>query len=257
VRPEDNFEVYEHTDVVRSYLDCGRLTRGEQLLFSRYKADFAHKKVLDLGVGGGRTTPALTATSAEYWGVDYSGAMVVACRQRYAGLVNARFLQDDARYLEHCPDNFFDTAVFSFNGIDIVDIEGRKAVLDTVRRVLAPGGIFIFSFHNAGYLETLYRYHWQKNPLRWWPNYRRRRKIRAFNGPKEQYAGRDYFFLKDGGEDFRLSNCYMRPGCQQQMLIAAGFRPGQCVGSLSGREIPLEAPDTSKDPWVYYRSAKV
>ncbi len=34
---------------------------------------------------------------------------------------------------------------FSFNGIDSVDHEGRGRVLDEVRRVLRPGGTFLFS----------------------------------------------------------------------------------------------------------------
>ena len=254
--PDTNAEVYELADVVQSYLQHNQLTSGERLLFSRYAADFSNKKVLDLGVGAGRTTPALAAIAAEYWGIDYSKAMVDACKSRFSALNNVRFLQDDARSLVHCPNGYFDAALFSFNGIDIVDMEGRKAVLEAVHRVLKPGGTFVFSFHNAGYLDTLYQYHWQKNPLRWWRNYQRMQRIRSINGPSAQYAGKEYFFLKDGGEDFRLDICYMRPTYQLQMLAEAGFRLEQCVESLSGKEVQRAALDASKSSWLYYRCIK-
>jgi len=183
--------------------------------------------------------------------------MVEACKSRFADLGNARFLQDDARGLSHCPDSYFDVAVFSFNGIDVVDMAGREAVLQAVRRVLKPGGIFVFSFHNAGYLEELYQYHWQKNPLRWWPNYQRKQHIHSLNGPKDQYQGKSYFFLKDGGEDFRLDICYIVPTHQLQMLDVAGYRLEQAVASLSGKEVSPDALDASDACWLYYRCRKI
>ncbi len=254
--PEANREVYEQGDVVDAYLQHGHLTRGERLLFTRYAADISNRKVLDLGVGGGRTTPVLSDGASEYWGVDYSGAMVEACRRRFAGQDHVRFVQDDARTLAHCPEAYFDLVVFSFNGIDVVDMEGRAAVLQAVARVLRPGGSFIFSFHNAGYLDTLYRYHWQKNPLRWWANYQRLGLIRSHNGPKEQFTGKPYFFLKDGGEDFRLDICYVRPEYQLQQLAEAGYRVSDIVASLSGKELsPLQAA-TSRDCWLYFRCTR-
>ena len=254
--PDPNQIVYESADVVRDYRHHQQLTKGERVLFTEHSDDFREKKVLDLGVGAGRTTPALAGMAAEYWGIDYSLAMVQACKDRFAGVGNARFLQDDARSLSHCPDLYFDAAVFSFNGIDVVDIEGRKAVLEAVHRVLKPGGVFVFSFHNAGYLETLYRYHWQKNPLRWWANYQRQQKIKSINGPKEQYADKPHFSLKDGGEDFRLDICYMKPSYQQQMLAEAGYQLEQCVESLSGKALAPEDINASKACWLYYRCSR-
>lgn len=250
---ESNQEVYESSDVVASYTHDSRLTKGEQILLKKYPDDYASKIVLDLGVGGGRTTPFLSASAKGYWGVDYSKAMVEACERRFRGLERLRFLQDDARSLQACPVGYFDTAFFSFNGIDVVDFEGREQVLQAVARILKPNGIFVFSFHNAGALDTLYRYHWQKNPLRWMPNLHRLRQIKKLNGPSEQYRNRDYFFLRDGGEDFRLEICYVKPSFQMEQLNHQGFEVEQAFESESGCELSLQSVDQSGSSWIYYR----
>lgn len=253
---ESNQEVYESSDVVQSYTHDNRLTRAEQLLLKQYQEDYAGRIVMDLGVGGGRTTPYLAAPANEYCGVDYSSAMVQACRKRYGSYENARFVQDDARNLTTCPAARFDTVFFSFNGIDVVDFAGRGQVLDAVCRVLKPAGIFVFSFHNAGTLDALYSYHWQKNPLRWMPNLRRLQQIKKLNGPSDQYRNQNYFFLRDGGEVFRLDICYVKPSFQIEQLVNHGFEVLQAFESESGKELSLQQVDQSKSSWIYYRCRK-
>ena len=169
---DENLAVYEQAHIVQEYVQSQRLTRGETVILQQHEALFRDKKVLDIGVGGGRTTPALAALAASYTGIDYSAAMVASCVAGFAGKEGIRFLQDDARKLAKFQDGSFDAAVFSFNGIDCVAMEDRPTVFAAVRRVLAPGGTFVFSFHNALYLPHLYRPHWSRNPLKWLSNYR-------------------------------------------------------------------------------------
>jgi ubiquinone/menaquinone biosynthesis C-methylase UbiE len=255
--PDKNLSVYEQPDVVHTYVHHNALTKAEAFLFTKRADDYINKQVLDIGVGAGRTTKALAGLSAEYFGIDYSAAMVEICKQRFANLSNARFAQDDARVLSACNDNSFDAAVFSFNGIDTMDMEGRKAVLIAVKRVLKPTGIFVFSFHNSGYLNSLYRYNWPKNPLRWAAAYKRRQRLQEVNGPREKYSGQDIFFLKDGGEDFRLNICYIRPSLQMDMLKELGFEVIDCLESLSGKVLSLNELDASTASWIYYRCRQV
>jgi SAM-dependent methyltransferase len=101
--------------------------------------------VLDLGMGGGRTVALLQLLSSDYLGVDYTPELVELCRARHPG---AEVRVGDARDLGDLPEHSRGLVVFSNNGIDAVDHEGRQAVLAGVHRVLQPGGTFLFSTLN-------------------------------------------------------------------------------------------------------------
>jgi SAM-dependent methyltransferase len=121
------------------------LDPSEKLLYDLIAPEAKGKPVLDIGVGGGRTIPALTAISHDYTAVDYSRTMTERLAQRYPKL---RLLHADARDLSILSDGSFFLVVFSCAGIDMVGHVDRGKILREVRRVLAPGGAFIFSTHN-------------------------------------------------------------------------------------------------------------
>src|SRR2546430_7085903 len=79
----------------------------------------AYMRMLDIGVGRGRTTAHFGSLVKEYTGIDYSPRMIEACRQqfRYAK-VPFRFEVGDARDLHVFGDGVFDFILFSFNGLD-------------------------------------------------------------------------------------------------------------------------------------------
>lgn len=109
-----------------------------------------NKRILDIGVGGGRTTRALLDLSQDYIGVDYVEEMVDRCRSRFPGV---RFEHADARAMPQFADHSFDFIVFAWAGICMVDHNGRLAILAEVRRLLAPGGVFLFSTYNRNSVE--------------------------------------------------------------------------------------------------------
>jgi SAM-dependent methyltransferase len=118
--------------------------------------------VLDLGVGGGRTTPYLSRIAARYVGVDYSEAMVRACKRKFPTL---DFVLADASDLSVFENDSFDAIVFSFNGLDsVVPGERRSRCLRECLRVLRPTGLLIFSTHNPRAL--LVRAEWERRRLR-------------------------------------------------------------------------------------------
>jgi ubiquinone/menaquinone biosynthesis C-methylase UbiE len=139
-----NQRAYRGVEVAAHYAALKTLTPSERLLFRTYLTP--GMKILDLGVGGGRTTSYLSKIASRYVGVDYSEAMLGACRSRFPHL---EFLLADASDLSIFPDASFDAIVFSFNGLDyVVPDANRLRCLDECRRVLRPQGTLIFSSHN-------------------------------------------------------------------------------------------------------------
>lgn len=139
----NNREVYNRPDVAAHYAALEYLTPCEALLFERYIKPGA--AVLDLGVGGGRTTPYLSRRASRYVGVDYASQMINVCRQKYPSL---EFLEAEASDLSALEDCSFDVVVSAFNGLDYVMDEARSRCFRECRRVLKPDGVLLFSSHN-------------------------------------------------------------------------------------------------------------
>lgn len=141
---EVNQRVYSEPAVVDHYAALDYVTECERFLFDRYiRPSMA---VLDLGVGGGRTTMELSRRACRYVGLDYSEKMVKVCREKFPQL---EFVHGNACDLSQFGAGSFDVVVFSFNGIDyFTATEQRVRFLQECNRVLRDGGVFIFSTHN-------------------------------------------------------------------------------------------------------------
>lgn len=123
----------------------GCFDAGEQVALDVIETDIRDKRVLDLGVGGGRTAGLLGPIASEYIGIDYTPEMVSICKERYPDLT---FYEADARDLSRFADHTFDCVVFSCNAIDSVDATGRTRILNECVRVLVPGGVLLYSTFN-------------------------------------------------------------------------------------------------------------
>jgi ubiquinone/menaquinone biosynthesis C-methylase UbiE len=139
-----NLHVYRDPAVVSHYASLDYLTPCERFLFDTYlKPGMA---ILDIGVGGGRTTPYLSRQAGRYVGVDYSEEMVRLCRDKFP---QTEFMIADASDLSPFPDGSFDSVIFAFNGLDyVLPAEKRGQCLKECERVLKAGGALIFSSHN-------------------------------------------------------------------------------------------------------------
>ena len=148
---DSNFEAFSSPEAVKFYGNYSGLQSAEAYVFEKYIPQGV--SILDIGVGCGRTTPYLTTKASRYVGVDYVKAMVDICVARFPGHL---FRCADATNLSGLDDASFDVVVFSFNGIDAIPTkEGRLICLSEVFRVLRPGGLFIFSSHNAKIILNL------------------------------------------------------------------------------------------------------
>jgi SAM-dependent methyltransferase len=141
---DPNLPVYNNSEVAAYYASLDYLSPCEQALFAEFLKQ--GDAILDLGVGGGRTTPYLSRLASRYVGVDYAPNMVAACREKFPQL---EFLVADAANLARLADGSFDSVVMAFNGIDaLVPSEVRRRCLAEIHRVLKSSGVFIFSSHN-------------------------------------------------------------------------------------------------------------
>jgi len=155
-----NLRTYGIPQVASYYAALNYLTPCEKLLFQNYIKP--EMNILDLGVGGGRTTAFLSRMASRYVGIDYSEAMVQACKKKFPHL---DFRLADASDLSSFEDQSFDAIVFSFNGIDsVIPYEKRLRCLRECWRVLRQQGVFIFSAHNPRSLVV--RMAWDRGRLK-------------------------------------------------------------------------------------------
>lgn len=138
-----NRDRFDAPDAVREYQQLTGLTPCEHELFERHIPVGA--RIVDLGVGTGRTTPWLAERGATYLGIDYAPAMVAAAQAAHP---NLDLQVGDAADLAMVADQAADVVVFSFNGIDYLDDGARRQALGEIRRVLRPQGTYLFSTHN-------------------------------------------------------------------------------------------------------------
>ncbi|MCU1621865.1 MAG: SAM-dependent methyltransferase [Frankiales bacterium] len=128
-----------------AYRGSGWSDDGEQAAVAALLPALPRSRVLDVGVGAGRTTSFLAEAAASYIGVDLAARMVADARRRFP---SADLRVADARDLSAFADGAFDLVVFSLNGVDCLSHEEREAFLRDCARLLAPGGALLFSTHN-------------------------------------------------------------------------------------------------------------
>jgi ubiquinone/menaquinone biosynthesis C-methylase UbiE len=246
---DSNLKKYLSEDVVQYYRELTELQPVEPKLFNAWLKPGL--SILDMGVGAGRTTPALSSIAGRYVGADYSHSMVSACRVQWPNLL---FEHCDATDMAQFSDGEFDAVVFSFNGIDEIRTDEERArCLSETARVLKAGGIYIFSSHNARIIGI-------------WPNLSTAKGIQipwrivraigktATIAPR-MLLSRTWWnqegYIRDsvhGGMIHYVST----PQTMKPQLTRAGFE----VVDIKGGEFPCQAA-SFLTPWYYYACRKV
>ncbi len=251
-----NLATYKAPDIVGYYAQLRLLQPAEAAIRERLRAALPQMKMLDLGIGGGRTTTHFAPLVREYVGLDYSTEMIAACRRRFAGSAyDLQLTVGDARDLSRFSDNSFDFILFSFNGLDYVTHSDRLQILKEIRRVGKPGGHFCFSSHNLRGIarEFDFRAQMSWNPLKTYTNLVMTGLLRLFNPDitRDRLIHEPHLLIRDEPHNFRLWNYYIRPETQLAQL-EAGFDE---IEVYSWREkTPLNASEliTNTDLWLYY-----
>jgi SAM-dependent methyltransferase len=139
-----NLKVYDQPAVVSHYSALQYLTPCEEYLFDRFIQPGC--AVLDLGVGGGRTTSFLGETASSYIGLDRSADMIRSCQRKFP---QYRFEVGDACDLSVFADASFNAVIMAFNSFDyVLAAADREQCLRACYRLLKSGGVLIFSSHN-------------------------------------------------------------------------------------------------------------
>lgn len=231
------------------------LQKPERLLLTRVRGRLI--RMLDIGVGAGRTAFTFAPLCTEYVGIDFAARMVELSRKHIGESPSVSFVEGDARDLSRWAGARFDVVLFSYNGIDYIDHEGRRKALGQIRNVIADDGIFCFSTHN---LEAFpFSPRWPpatpRSPVRWaWrlgrsvtTNLRLQKVNRDHDVEEVRQHG--WAILHDGGHDFQIPAYYVLPEIVERQLQAAGFRL-EAAYDLDGAMIDIHAPP--RDPWIYY-----
>jgi SAM-dependent methyltransferase len=256
-----NQEVFGAAGTVRRYASLQDLFPAEKALLDRLAPDLPRAHLLDLGVGGGRTTAHLASRVARYLGADYAPAMVEACRARFPALPPEAFAVADARALPAAWTSAFDVVLFSYNGLDFLDHGERLASLREIARVLKPGGWFAFSSHNLAAVSR----DLERGLSGGWDRALDVAAFRLLNKDAAAIAKGPYGILRDRGNKARARNYYIRPEAQEEQLREAGFDPvatWPASGSGRGRKGPHghslglqafgDAAQASDDRWIHY-----
>ncbi|MBL8256975.1 MAG: glycosyltransferase [Pseudoxanthomonas mexicana] len=118
------------------------------------RAFVSGKRVLDVACGEGYGSAMLAESATSVVGVDVSPDAVAHARERY-GRQNLQYLLGDAAALD-LPAAWFDVVV-SFETIE--HLTGQQAMLDGIKRVMAPGGLLIISSPNKKVYSDLAGHH--------------------------------------------------------------------------------------------------
>jgi ubiquinone/menaquinone biosynthesis C-methylase UbiE len=247
-----NKSAFSSADVVEYYLNAEAILEAEEILFKKLLPIIKNSKILDIGIGGGRTTNYLLQISSDYTGVDYVPQLAEETGKKYP---EAKILCCDATNLKEFDDETFDFALFSYNGLDCISNEDRLKALSEIYRVLKNGGIFMFSSHNLDY-QYFKKFPWQRKIeydlrfLRFFL-YSLYHLPKHFKVKKHEIYKDDYSIVNDCDHRYSLLLYYISIDNQKKQLTKIGFSDIEAF-DLKGN---LVESDTVSD-WIYYLAKK-
>jgi ubiquinone/menaquinone biosynthesis C-methylase UbiE len=252
-----NATTYATAKTVDYYTQLQQLQPAEATIIERLRTQLPTMKMLDIGIGAGRTTKHFASLVATYTGIDYSPQMIAACQQRFKDSRQPMTLQvGDARAMAEFADQSFDFILFSFNGIDSVSHGDRLKIFQEIKRISKTGCYFLFSSHNLQAMER--EFDWKQkiscNPISTYIDLVMLTILKSLNRSinRQKLADSDYLIIRDESHNFSLQNYYIRPA-EQCRQLADEFENIEIYSWQSGLQIsdPQELAE-HPDLWLYY-----
>lgn len=280
VARESSYDYFARADVVSEYASFEFLLSPEKTILDELRPMLGRARMLDIGVGAGRTTIHFAPLVREYVGIDVSPTMIDACRKRFSGTSrNTSFEIADVRDLRGFDSASFDFVLFSFNGIDTVGGKAdRLRALDEIHRVCRTGAPFCFSSSNmrfavarssitASLRMCLHSQHkiGLLQPAQLRKVVAESRRWKRLNPALRALAARgegiiveerrrfEYFekFYSRPRERISVEKYYIEPREQLGQLAAAGFCDAR-IYLPDGHEVDEAARIVNRSWWLYY-----
>lgn len=248
-----NEDAYEAPDVVSYYSELKGLQAPEETIFTLLRGYLSGKKVLDIGVGGGRTTEALVGMAGQYEGIDSSEVMIAVCKQKYNAYADkCAFSVCDVRSMTQYGDSTFDFVLFSFNGLGALSVSDRIHALKEIKRVGKAGGYYCFSSHNLQCVPKQFVPKVCANPIKLGWRVSRWLYLLARNKGFIGMRDKQYAIINDGGHDYRITSYYIKPAEQLRQLYRLGFSNVRIFLGDGSEVENLSNLSDVKDWWLYY-----
>jgi SAM-dependent methyltransferase len=245
---EHNAGIFDRADVAEWYAQQGAFP-AEAAYLDKYGATIRGRKILDLGVGSGRTTRQLLPLSDDYIGIDLAPAMIETARRDFPQASFRRMDVRDIGKLEHGRFGFVNGALAIMSAFNHAE---RLTILAAVHDLLTDDGLFIFSAHNRDWRLAggmpLHGRSWRPSqivnslhPVSWY-NYLRLRHLRRETA--------DYAILNDSAHRWTCVFYFIDATTQARQLADAGFDLIEIFGE-DGRPVAL-GDDVSSDGLLHY-----
>lgn len=240
-------------EMVNHYAEKSDLFGGEKLFKEYLIQNKINNKILDLGVGGGRTTDFLLGMFKKYIGLDIMPEMIEVCKKKYASSSHADFVVGNSEDLSTFEKGTFDAVFFSFNGIDYSQQPERIETLKQIKNLLTDDGVFCFSFHNIYHIYTQYNTIRKRNTIKHWLiELYRLVMLRAKNGRLYSFVDKPYLHFYDGVNWFTQSLMYSNMHYQLKITREQGFDIIQLFNYETGEIINegISKEELKTIPWI-------
>lgn len=242
-----NKAAYANAESLGWFDDLDFILDTEAVILKEITPIIRDRKLLDIGIGGGRTTQFLLEISRDYTGIDYTPRYVELAQKKYPA---AKILCCDTRDLRVLDEQTFDFVLISFNGIDYMAHDDRMRTLKEIHRVLKPNGLFMFSTHNRDY-RYFDKLPWQEGRL----DLDHLRSClhtlihlrQHYRMKKHEVRTGHYAIVNDTAHEFSLLTYYISISEQMKQLGEAGF-VDTAPYDIEGNPTTCD----SNSAWIYY-----